>query len=162
MHTKRPRPAALKRFSAPLLRAAVMAAVAGLLLAGCGAGILNDEKGYLFKFKVDNNTHLNGGAGVAITEVAFINGDTRNDNVLLWSSETLLPGDDRSRQYTVRGFTIEYPTSSTRIYGVRITFEDDTKAFNWSYAGHENKVLVSVGHPSRYNDSGIIFSPGNW
>jgi hypothetical protein len=143
------------------LPALVIALAAALILAGCD-GAYNEEKdGYKFKFKVDNNTSLNGGTPKPITKVEFINGNTRNDEVLSWSTATIEPGGERSMQYTVMGFTIER-TSSTRIFGVQVTFDDETKAFNWSYAGHESKILVAVGHPTIHNQSGMSFSYGNW
>ena len=138
---------------------AVLALV--FVLAGCGEIDSEGEDGYTFRFKVDNNTHLSGGAPKTINKVEFINGDTRNDDVLFWSSQPISPGGERSMQYTARGFTIEY-TSGTRIFGVQVMFEDGTKVFKWSYAGHNEKILVSVNPPDYYNASGISFSPGNW
>ena len=130
-------------------------------LAGCGKVDSEGEDGYTFRFKVDNNTHLNGGALKTITKVEFINGNTRNDYVRYASSEELSPGGERSIQYTARGFTVEY-TPGTRIFGVQVTFEDGTKVFKWSYAGHNENILVSVNHPGYSNSSGISFSQGNW
>ena len=138
---------------------AVLALV--FVLAGCGEIDSEGEDGYTLRFKVDNNTHLSGGAPKTINKVEFINGDTRNDDVLFWSSQPISPGGERSMQYTARGFTIEY-TSGTRIFGVQVMFEDGTKVFKWSYAGHNEKILVSVNPPDYYNASGISFSPGNW
>jgi hypothetical protein len=138
--------------------------IGSLVLAGCDGIINPEEDGYTFKFKVDNNTDLSGGTAKTITKVEFINGDARNDTVLDWSSKTLDPGE-RSMQHTARGFTTEY-TTSARIFGVQVTFDDDSKVFNWSSAGHGSKILVSVDHPGYYNgyynQSGIRFSPGNW
>jgi hypothetical protein len=127
--------------------AAVMFLAVGLVLAGCGASEEGD--GYRIYFKVDNNTSQ------GITKVEFINGDTANDDVLTSHSVTLAKGD-RSMEYRVWGFDIEYG-SSTRRFGVKVTFEDGDTLFNWGSAGHESKVLVSVS--SYYYMS---FSNGNW
>ena len=141
--------------------AVVVIVIIAITLAGCNGVVNPEENGYTFKFKVDNNTNQNGGTPKTISRVEFINGDTRNDDVRYSSGQSLNPGGERSMQYTALGFTIEY-TSSTRIFGVQITFEDETKVFKWSYAGHNEKILVSVNPPDYYNPTGISFSPGNW
>jgi hypothetical protein len=52
------------------------------LFTGCGGLISPEKDGCTLKFKGDNNTGHNGGAAKTITKVEFINGDTRNDDVL--------------------------------------------------------------------------------
>jgi hypothetical protein len=137
-----------------------------LVPAGCGGVIDPEEDGYTFKFRVDNNTDYNGSAGKTITKVEFINGNTRNDDVLGWSGETLAPDGPRSRQHTVWGFTIER-TSGARIFGVQVAFDDNSKVFAWNDAGHNEKILVEVYPAGYYNSSyhsspWIRFSSGNW
>ncbi|MDR2758341.1 MAG: hypothetical protein LBB78_03075 [Spirochaetaceae bacterium] len=131
-----------------LARGFVFVLVCGLAIAGCD-GVMNTEKGYTFKFKVDNNTSQ------TITKLEFINGDTRNDNVLSSSSESVSPGK-RSMQFIVSGFTVDDYDDGTRIFGVKATFEDGSNAFGWSYAGHEEKILASV------YSYGVFFRRGNW
>jgi hypothetical protein len=114
-------------------------------LAGCGEAKEGD--GYRIYFKVDNNTSQ------GITKVEFINGNTANDDVLTSHSVTLAKGD-RSMEYRVWGFDIEYG-SSTRRFGVKVTFEDGDTLFGTSFAGHESKILVSVSYY-------MGFSNGNW
>jgi hypothetical protein len=145
------------------LRVPALALVFALALAGCD-WIAGDGEGgypYTFRFKVDNNTHLYGGAPKTITKVEFINGDTRNDLVLYQSGQPVTPGGARSTEHHVSGFTIEY-SPSTRIFGVQVTFEGGTRAFAWSHAGHGQKILVSVNPPDYFNLSVISFSLGNW
>ena len=137
-----------------------LALAATLILAGCDGTYDVEKDGYKFKFMVDNNTHF-GSTPKTITKVEFINGNTRNDKVRYWTTEQIEPGGKRSTQYTVTGFTIEH-TPSTRIFGVQVTFEDETKVFNHSHTGHESKILISVDPPTYYNQSGIKFSIGNW
>jgi hypothetical protein len=128
------------------LFAAMLALAFALALTACD-GNANDN-GYKFKFKVDNNT------SETITKLEFINGNTRNDKVLERWTVNLLANGDRSREYSVSGFTVE-ATSSKRYCGVKVTFADETTAFGYSTFGHENKVLVSVGYY-------VSFSNGNW
>jgi hypothetical protein len=133
-----------------VLLALGLVASALLTLAGCevteGSG-----DGYRINFKVDNNTSQE------ISKVEFINGDTQNDKVVgtIWSG---VSAGKRSSEYRVYGFDIEYG-SSTRRFGVKVTFEDNSTKFDWSYAGHESKVLVSV-NSSYYNY--MNFTSGNW
>jgi hypothetical protein len=124
----------------------IMFLVFGLFLAGCK---VSEEDGYRIRFKVDNNTSQ------AISKVEFINGDRQNDMTVFTNNITISAGN-RSFEYDVSGFTVEYG-SSTRRFGVKVTFADGTTRFNSSYAGHDQKVLVSVS--SSYYMS---FSSGNW
>jgi hypothetical protein len=121
-----------------------------LFLAGCKV-VEGDGDGYKIRCKVDNNTSQ------SIEKVEFINGDKQNDKVVFSSSITISAGQ-RSFEYPVSGLTIEYG-SSTRKFGVKVTFADATTKFDWSYAGHESKVLVSVN--STYSNW-MGFSSGNW
>jgi hypothetical protein len=106
---------------------------------------------------VDNDTN-NGNPPKAITRLEFINGDRQNDDVLSTKSLSLSPGD-RSSEYRVSGFTVDYG-NSRRKAGVKVTFADETIAFGWSAFGHENKGLVSAAY---YKGSiRIGFSEGNW
>jgi hypothetical protein len=117
-------------------------------LLGCEMVTYSEKAGYMFRFRVDNNTSQD------IKKVDFINGDHANDNWVGSDSSSVKPGE-RSREHIQNGFTIEYG-SSRRKFGVRVTFEDGTTLFDWSSAGHETKILVSV-YPSY-----IYFSEGNW
>ncbi|MDR1231902.1 MAG: hypothetical protein LBK61_10950 [Spirochaetaceae bacterium] len=138
-------------FGLPVVLLALGLVVSALLtLAGCevteGSG-----DGYRINFKVDNYSSQE------ISKVEFINGDTQNDKVV-GAYMLSLPVSQRSSEYRVYGFTIEYG-SSTRRFGVKVTFADGTTRFASYYAGHESKILVSVGS-SYYNY--ISFSTGNW
>jgi hypothetical protein len=136
----------------------VLMLLSSLVLAGCGDVLGNTGDGYTFKFKVDNDTNLNGGSPKTINKVEFINGDRQNDNVLYSTTQALLPGS-RSTLYIVSGFTVEY-SYSTHKCGVKVTFDDGTTAFGWSYFGHENKVLVTAAYS--WGKIKISFSLGNW
>jgi hypothetical protein len=121
----------------------------GLVLAGCDSDSSDDGNSYTLKFRVDNNTSQ------AISKVEYINGDKQNDKVLSTRSTTI-PAGERSSEHSVSGFNIEYG-GSMRKFGVKVTFADNTTRFDWSSAGHGQKVLASVG--SYYY---ISFSAGNW
>jgi hypothetical protein len=140
-------------FKANLFKLPALAALAIVLaLAGCDLEAKDGEDGYTFRFRVDNNTAQN------ITKLEFINGDRQNDDVL--STRTLsLSSGDRSSEYRVSGFTIEYG-DSRRKAGVKVTFADETAAFGWYAFGHENKVLVSATY--YVGKIRIDFSEGNW
>jgi hypothetical protein len=129
----------------------VMALAFGLVLAGCDSDSSDDGNSYTLKFRVDNNTSQ------AISKVEYINGDKQNDKALSTRVITI-PVGDRSSEHSVSGFNIEYG-SSTRKFGVKVTFADNTTVFNWSSAGHGQKILVSVS--SSYSNY-INFSAGNW
>ena len=120
----------------------------GFVLMGCDQDSDDDGDTYTFKFKVDNNTSQ------AISKVEYINGNTKNDEVLSTRMIAIATGD-RSSEQSVSGFTVDYG-SSTRRFGVKVTFANEDTQFASSYAGHGQKVLVSV-YPSY-----ISFSSGNW
>ena len=119
-----------------------------LALAGCNGSEV--EKGYTFRFRVDNDTNLNGGIPKTIARVEFINGDRQNDRVLEWATQPVAPGE-RSAEYRVSGFSVKYDYS-TRKGGVRVTFDDETTAFSWDAFGHGNRVLVTVSSEFRNGD----------
>jgi hypothetical protein len=119
-----------------------------LLLAGCNGSSV--EKGYTFRFKVDNDTNLNGGIPKTIAKIEFINGDRQNDRVLEWDTQPVAPGE-RSAEYRVSGFTVEYDYSTCK-GGVRVTFDDETSTFNWDAFGHGNRILVTVSSDFRNGD----------
>jgi hypothetical protein len=125
--------------------------LSALVLTSCGMTTDNDN-GYKFKFKVDNNTTQ------TITKLEFINGNTSNDKVLYYTAREILPGK-RSDEYTQSGFTVE-AGSSTRYCGVKITFDDGSTVFGYDAFGHENKILVAV--ENNWRGDYISFSNGNW
>jgi hypothetical protein len=82
----------------------------------------------------------------------------------LWSGgsafhRTRVINGDRSLEIKVSGFTVEY-TSSTRIFGVAVTFDDGTTVFGSSYASHESKILVTVNPSTAWRS--MSFSEGHW
>lgn len=134
-------------------------AIAVLAAGFGGCTVLTGDEGYTFGFKVDNDTNLSSRPKI-IKKIEFINGDRQNDDVLYWTTQTIVPGV-RTTEQRIPGFTIEDELDSARRKcGVRITFEDETVAFNWYSFGHDSKVLVTVSYySSRYI---IGFSRGNW
>jgi len=129
----------------------VVVLVFGVVLIGCDGEAKSDGETYTFNFKVDNNT------SDIITKVDFINGDTQNDRIL--RTVTSIRAGERSMEYRVSGFTVDYG-SSTRKYGIKVTYEDNSTAFAWSSAGHGSKILVSVNSNSYWYP--ISVSSGNW
>jgi hypothetical protein len=131
--------------------------------AGCGGISAIPEDSYTFRFKVDNDTNLNGGIPKTIKKVEFINGDRQNDDLLHRTDETIGPGTGRSPEYRVSGFTVE-SDNSTRKCGVKVTFEDDTTVFGTDVFGHGNKILVTVKYSYyyMYPEYYISFSLGSW
>jgi hypothetical protein len=140
----------------------IVAVALAFVFSGCDEAV-SSEIGYLFRFKVDNNTNLNGNSPNTIIGLVFINGDRQNDDeVGRMNSTTVVPAGERSREYRYSGFTVGYTRDTSKhIFGVKITFADGTTAFDWSSAGHEAKILVSVDY-DYWGNIRIGFSSGNW
>jgi hypothetical protein len=127
--------------------AGTLAVVLAFSLAVIGCETDPEDDGYMFKFKVDNNT------SATITKVEFINGNTQNDKVV--GSTLNITANNRSTEHSLSGFTVE-AGSSRRYCGVKVTYSGGSTKFSYSSYGHQSKILVSVG------DNSITFSEGNW
>jgi hypothetical protein len=141
------------------------AALTGALIAISLTGCTVDEdvkSGYIFRFKVDNDTNLNGGTPSTIKRLEFINGDRQNDYLLYELSQSL-PPERRSAEHRVSGFTVKDELDAARRKcGVKVTFEDGATVFGWSAFGHGNKILVSVYYDRYEGVYALSFSDGNW
>ena len=118
----------------------------GLFLTRCGDVTIDNS--YTFEFKVQSRSSK------SITKIEFINGSSRNERVL--RTETIsLSTNEMSRAFKVLGFTEEHGDAQ-RLFGINVTFDDETTLFNWGTAGHENKIFVTVWN------NWISFSAENW
>ena len=122
----------------------------GMVFAGCGDGTFTEPEGFMFKFRVDNYT------SETFTKVEFINGDLPNDNALSWTVYNLAPGQSSSIR-SVRGFTIEDGEDNC-IFGVKVTYSDNTFDFAYDSAKDKSKISVSV----RADSPHIRFSEGHF
>jgi len=128
----------------------VMLLLAGMIvvIAGCDF----TEKDYTFEFKVDHYSYAFGGP---VTKVEFLNGSHNGAPVL--QTEILdLDYGEMSGVFKVSGFT-EKDGDDKRIFGVRITREEDN--INFAYASAEDKSKIRI---VAVMSSVIQFSNGNW
>jgi hypothetical protein len=131
----------------------MVALVLSFWAVGCD-NLLNGVD-YTFEFRVNNDFGYYGKTN-AITKIEFINGSSRDDPVL----ETItlnLSRSEMSNVYTVSGFSKKYE-GSTRLYCVKLTFDDGLIIGKWASALNKSKILVTTS--SYTND--IYFSDGGW
>jgi hypothetical protein len=126
----------------------------GLMVVGCDQdGDSGGGGSYTLEFKVE---YFNGFSGGSITKIEFINGSNKDAPVLATETVQLGTGE-KSNVYRVSGFSNKEDDS--RIFGVKVTFNNGNYHFDWSSADkNESKIDVYVSGPIWV----MMFSDGNW